>query len=81
MEPAPVMTATIDPTERKVEAIATKQRTANGYRDKTEHPTRTVLLDTLSPLYRTVRTNLEVVVSLTGMMTSVVRKDSEADSG
>lgn len=58
----PMMNSTIDRTGGRVEAIAVKQKTAEGYSDEIGIPTQMVPLGSRPPRNRNVGTNRLIVV-------------------
>lgn len=80
MEAVPMMNATTSPTGRIVEPITAKQRTADGYLDEIEIPTRMVSLQTCPAHYRNVRINRVVVVAPAQMLANFAKEDDGASS-
>lgn len=76
-----MMTATLDPTGSRVEAIAATQMTADGYPDQIGIPTRMVSLNARPAPYRNVLTSRVVVVISIRMMTDVAGEGAGVNSG
>lgn len=80
MEALSKMTATISPTERRVDDTAAKRKTADRCPDEIEIQTPIVLMETRPPHYRNVRTSRVVVVIPIWMTANVGREDAGASS-
>lgn len=75
-----MMTPTIHPTGRTIEAIISKQKTADRSPKKIRIPTRMVSQKIVSLHYRNVRTNKVIVVIPIRMMENVAREGTGARS-
>lgn len=57
IEAIPMMSAAINPTKRREEAIAAKQKNVNGYPWEIKTPTRRIPLEIFPPFYPNARIN------------------------